>query len=153
MINAVLNYTTSRVISIRLKASPINITIIQIYAPTYTYNDEEIEQSYETVDNTIQESHKNDILIVQGDFNASDANEEWAECAGRFGIGVRNERGQRLLEFTGKHRLRAANTLFPHKKSRCTTWHSPNGEVHNQIDFILTPQRFKSSIIRTSKRT
>ena len=72
LINAVLNYTTisSRVISIRLKASPINITIIQIYAPTSTYNDEEIEQFYETVDNNIQESHKKDILIVQGDFNA-----------------------------------------------------------------------------------
>ena len=93
---------------------------------------------------------------MQGDFNAkigSDANEEWAECAGRFRIGVRNDRGQRLLEFAGKHRLVAANTLFPHKKSRCTTWHSPNGEVHNQIDYILMPQRFKSSIIRTSTRT
>ena len=158
LINAVLNYTTisNRVISIRLKASPINITIIQIYAPTSTYNDEEIEQFYETVDNTIQESHKKNILIVQGDFNAkigSDENEEWAECVGRFGIGVRNDRGQRLLEFAGKHRLVAANTLFPYKKSRCTTWHSPNGEVYNQIDYILTPQRFKSSIIRTSTRT
>ena len=77
-----------------MKASPINITIIQIYAPTSTYNDEENEQFYETVDNTIQESHKKDMLIVQGDFNAnigSNANEEWAECAGRFGIGVRKK--------------------------------------------------------------
>ena len=93
---------------------------------------------------------------MQGDFNAtigSDANEKWAECAGRFGIVVRNDRGLRLLEFAGKHRLVVANTLFPHKKSRCTTWHSPNGEVHNQIDYILTPQRFKYSIIRTSTRT
>ena len=96
---------------------------------------------------------------MQGDLNAKIEsnvrflNEEWAECAGRFGIEVRNDRGQRLLEFAGKHRLVAANTLFPHKKSRCTTWHSPNGEVHNQIDYILTPQRFKSSIIRTSTRT
>ena len=122
LINAVLNYTTisSRVISIRLKASPINIKIIQIYASTSTYNDEEIEQFYETVDNTIQESHKKDILIVHGDFNAklgSDENEEWAECAGRFGIGVRNYISQILLEFAGKHRLLAVNTLF-HIKSQ-----------------------------------
>ena len=54
-----------------------------------------------------------------------------AECPWRFGIGVRNDRGQRLLEFAGKHRLVAANTLFPHKKSKFTTWYSPNGEVHN----------------------
>ena len=122
LINSVLNYTTisSRVISIRLKASPINITIILIYAPTSTYNDEEIEKFYETVDNTIQESHKKDILIVQGDFNAKigiNANEEWAECAGRFGIGVRNDRGQRLLEFAGKHRLVARIHYF-HIKSQ-----------------------------------
>ena len=61
---------------------------------------------------------------MQGDFNVkigNDANEEWAECAERFGIGVRNYRGQRLLEFAGKHRLVLANTLFPHKKLRCTT--------------------------------
>ena len=81
----------------------------------------------------------------------SDANEEWDECTGRFGIGARNDRGQILLEFAGKHRLVAMNTLFPHKKSRCTTWHSPNGEVHNQIDYILTPQCFKSSIIRPAQ--
>ena len=67
LINAVLNFTTvsSRVITIFLKVSSINITIKQIYAPTSTYNDEEIEQFYETVDNTIQESHKKDILIVK----------------------------------------------------------------------------------------
>ena len=84
---------------------------------------------------------KKDILISQGDFNAiigSDANEEWAKCAGRFGIGVRNDRGKRLLEFAGKHKLVAANTIFPHTNSRCTTWHFPNG-VHNQIYYILTP--------------
>ena len=57
---------------------------------------------------------------MQVDFNAkieSDANEEWAECAGRFGIGIRNYSGQRLLECAGKQRLVAANTLFPYKKA------------------------------------
>ena len=53
-----------------MKASPINITIIQIYAPTYTYNDEAIDQFYENIDDNIQESHQKDILIMQGDFNA-----------------------------------------------------------------------------------
>ena len=48
----------------------MNITIIQIYAPTTAYTDEEIEQFYESIDNTIKETPKKDFLIIQGDFNA-----------------------------------------------------------------------------------
>jgi len=46
-----------------------------------------------------------------------------------------------------------ANTLHPQKPSRTTTWHAPNGNVHNQIDFILAPQRYKSSINKANTRT
>ena len=46
-----------------------------------------------------------------------------------------------------------ANTLFPHKLSRRTTWHSPGDRIHNQIDYILVPQRFRSSINRAQTRT
>ena len=156
--NSVINYTavSSRIISIRIKASPMNITIIQIYAPTTAYTDEEIEQFYVSIDNTIKETPTKDFLIIQGDFNAKvgkDAYIEWPSCAGRFGIGYQNERGQRLLEFSEKHQLVIANTLYPHKDTRTTTWHSPDGKTHNQIDYILTPRRFKSSIKMSSTRT
>ena len=95
--NSVINYTavSSRIISIRIKANPMNITIIQIYAPTTAYTDEEIEQFYESIDNTIKETPNKDFLIIQGDFNANvgkDAHIEWPACAGRFGIGYQNER-------------------------------------------------------------
>ena len=64
-----------------------------------------------------------------------------------------NERDQRLLEFAERHKLVIANTLHPHKNSRIRTLYSPNGVVHNQIYYILTLQRFKLSIIRSSTRT
>ena len=93
-------------------------------------------------------------MIVQGDWNAKVGKDTtWNGCVVRFGIGNINEREQRLLEFAERHKLVIANTLHPHKNSRITTWHSPNGIVNNQIDYILTPQRFKSSIIRSSTRT
>ena len=57
------------------------------------------------------------------------------------------------MEFAEKIKFVLANTLYNHKNSRRTTWHAPNGRTDNQIDYILTPQRFKSSIITTSTRT
>ena len=80
---------------------------------------------------------QNDFLIIQGDWNAKVGKDAtWNGCVGRFGIGSMNERGQILLEFAEMHTLVIANTLHPHKDSRITTWHSPNGLVHNQIDYI-----------------
>ena len=72
---------------------------------------------------------------------------------GKFTLGKTNSRGIRLLEFATKHNFTLANTLHPKKDSRKATWHSPNGHTHNQIDFILTPQRFKSSIHKSSTRS
>ena len=67
-----------------------------------------------------------------------------------FGIDHQHERGQILLEFAEKHQLVISNTLYPHKDSRTTTWHSPDGKTHDQIDYILTPIHFKSSIKQSS---
>ncbi|KAI8512774.1 hypothetical protein Bbelb_094130 [Branchiostoma belcheri] len=139
-----------------MAAKPLNITIIQVYAPTSEHDDETIETFYEELRNTINNSNKKDFLIVQGDWNAKvgpDAYEQWAGTVGRCGIGETNDRGYRLLEFAHSQKLTLANTHHRHKPSRCTTWHSPNGRVHNQIDFILTPRRFKSSINMAQTRT
>ena len=147
---------SSRIIVISVSAKPKNITIIQVYAPTTDHDDQEIEEFYEELERTVQKVPKKDILIVQGDFNAKigpDAYDEWAGTVGRYGTGETNDRGLRLLEFASSKRLTIANTLYPHKLSRRTTWHAPNGMVHNQIDYILTPRRFKSSVNRAKTRT
>ena len=157
-INSVINCTpiSSRLISIRIAARPMNITIIQVYAPTSDYDDEAVETFYEELENTIKKTPKKDFLVIQGDWNAkigTDAFDHWGGTAGQFGLGETNDRGLRLLDFARSHKLTVANTLFPHKISRRTTWHAPNGETHNQIDYILTPQRFKSSINKARTRT
>ena len=147
---------SSRIIVLQVSAKPKNITLIQVYAPTSDHDDEEVEAFYEELEKTIQKAPKKDIIYVMGDFNAKigpDAHANWAGTVGKYGTGETNDRGLRLLEFASSHKLTIANTLYPHKLSRRTTWHSPNGKTHNQIDFILVPKRFKSSINKPKTRT
>ena len=65
---------------------------------------------------------------------------------GKFGLGIQNEPGQRLIEFCQKNALVIANTLFQQHKRRLYTWASPDGQHQNQIDYILCSQRWRSSI-------
>ena len=65
---------------------------------------------------------------------------------GKFGLGVQNEAGQRLIEFCQENALVTANTLFQQHRIRLYTWTSPDGQHQNQIDYILWSQRWRSSI-------
>ena len=145
----------SRIISIRIAAKPINITVTQVYAPTTSHSDEETEMFYETLEETIMRTRKKDITIIIGDWNAKigeNAYEDWAGTVGKFGCGNTTDKGLRLLEFACNKDLSIANTLYSHKRTR-RTWHSPDGKTRNQIDYILTPQSFKSSINKPKTRT
>ena len=139
----------SRLISIRLRAYPFNITVIQVYAPTTDYSDDQIEHFYSQLRRITNQAPKKDILIVQGDWNAKvgkDIQENWQDIYGPFCNATTSERGFRLLEFATYNKLCLANTYGPHKHSRRWTWHSLNGQHHNQIDYILLKQRFRSGI-------
>ena len=65
---------------------------------------------------------------------------------GKFGLGIQNEAGQRLIEFFQENALVIANTLFQQHKRRLYTWTSPDGQQQNQTDYILCSQRWRSSI-------
>ena len=71
---------------------------------------------------------------------------------GKFGLGLQNEAGQRLIEFCQENTLVIANTLFQQHKRRLYTWTSPEGRHQNQIDYILCSQRWRSSIQSTKTR-
>ncbi|KAH1170485.1 hypothetical protein KIL84_001470, partial [Mauremys mutica] len=60
----------SGLILIRLKAVPFNITLVQVYIPTTDYDDEQIEDFYNQLQDIVDKVHKKDILIAQGDWNA-----------------------------------------------------------------------------------
>ena len=78
---------------------------------------------------------------------------EWNNAVGKFATGKNNSRGIRLIEFATKHNFTLANTLHPQKDPRKAHWLSPNGLIQNKIGCILTPQRFKSSIDKSSIRS
>ena len=78
---------------------------------------------------------------IKGDWNAKVGSQETPGVTGRFGLGVQNEAGQRLIEFCQENALVTANTLLQQHKRRLCTWTSPDGQYRNQIDYILCSQR------------
>ena len=131
---------SSRIITIRLRAAPFNITVIQAYAPTSAYDDNQVESFYAQLQEVIDKVHKKDILIIQGDWNAKvgeDAQKDWKDICGGSCNSITNDRGLRLLEFARYNNMVLANTLGKHKPSRRWTWHAPNGRYHNHIDYIM----------------
>ena len=89
---------------------------------------------------------KKKVLFIIGDWNAKVGSQETSGVTGKFGLGMRNEAGQRLIEFCQENALVITNTLFQQHKGRLYTWISPDGQHRNQIDFILCSQRLRSSI-------
>ena len=87
-----------------------------------------------------------DALFIIGDWNAKVGSQEIPRLTGKFGLGVQNEAGQRLIEFCQENALVIPNTLFQQHKRTLYTWTSPDGQHRNQIDYILCSQRWRSSI-------
>ena len=140
---------SSRIICMRLRATPFNITIVQAYAPTSEHSDEAVEDFYNQLQEVLEKVPKKDFLIVQGDWNAkigSDAHKDWVGVCGAYANTQTNDRGLRLLEFASSNELFVTNTFGPHKSSRRWTWHSPDGKYHNQIDYIMVKKRHRSSV-------
>ena len=156
--NSVLEWSSisSRLISVRLRAAPFNITVVQVYAPTSTRSDQEIEAFYTQLQTTINSVENSDILIIQGDWNAKvgvDIRQDWYPLYGPSCNAKTNKRGLRLLKFASNNKMVLANTLGDHEASRRWTWHSPDKKCHNQIDYILVQNRFRSWINTAKTRT
>ena len=97
-------------ISVCLQGKPFNITVMQVYAPTS--NAEGAEQFYEDLQDLRELTPIKDVLFIIGDWNAKVRNQETPGVIGKFGLGVQNEAGQRLIGFCQENPLVIANTLF-----------------------------------------
>ena len=128
--NAVLGCSLKnyRMISVRFQGKQVNIMVIQLYAPTSNAEEAEVEQFYEDLQDLLELTPKKDVLFLIGDWNAKVGSQEIPGVTGKFGPGVQNEAGQRLIEFCQENALVIANTLFQKHKRRLYTWTSPDGQ-------------------------
>ena len=98
-------------VSVRLQGKPFNITVMQVYAPTSNAEEAEVERFYEDLQDLLALTPKKDVLFIIGDWNAKVGSQETPGVTGKFGLGMQNEAGQRLIvlprKCTGhsKHRL------------------------------------------------
>jgi len=145
--NAVLgcNLKNDRMISVRYQGKPFDVTVIQVYAPTTNTEEAEAERFYEDLQELLELTPKKDVLFIIGDWNAKVGSKKTPGVTGKFGLGIQNEAGQRLIEFCQENALVISNTLFQHKR-RLYTWTSTDGQHQNQTDYILCRQRWRGSI-------
>ena len=91
--------------------------IIQVYAPTSNTEEDEVEQFYEDLQDLLELTPKKDVLFIIGDWNAKVGSQETLGVTGKFGLGIQNKAGQRLIEFCQENTLVIANTLFQQHKT------------------------------------
>lgn len=139
---------SERIMLVRFDTKPRDTVIIQVYMPTTNAEDDKVEEVYDSLDNIIEHIKKDENLILMGDWNASvgRGKEEEEEVVGSFGVGRRNHRGDRLIEFCTKHKFIVTNTLFEHHPRRIYTWRAPGDIRRAQLDYILVRGRYKNQV-------
>ena len=134
------------------QGKPFNITVIQVYAPTTSAEEAEVDQFYENLEDLLELTPKEDVLVITGDWNAKLESEDIPGVTGKFDLGDKNEAGQRLPEFCQENARVISNTLFQQHKRWLYTWTSGDGQYQNHIDCILCTQRWRSCIQSTKTR-
>ena len=93
------NLKNDKTISVRFQGKPFNITVIQVYTPSSNAEEAEVERFYEDLQDVLEITPKKDVLFIIGDWNVKVGSQETPGVTGKFGVGIRNEAGQRLIEF------------------------------------------------------
>ena len=85
-------------ISVRFQGKPFNITVIQVYVLTTNVEEADVDWFYEDLQDLLELTPKKDVIFIIGDWNAKVGSQEIPGVTGKFGLGVQNEAGQRLIE-------------------------------------------------------
>ena len=103
-------------ISAHFQGKLFNITVMQAYAPTSNAEEDDVERFYEDLQDLLELTPRKDVLFIIGDWNAKVGSQETPGVTGKLGLGVRNEAGQRLIEFGQENALVITCMLLGDKK-------------------------------------
>ena len=137
--------------SLCFQGKPFNISVIQVYAPTSNAEEAEVEWFYEDLQDLLEPTSKKDTLFIIGDWNAKVGIKETIGVTGKFGLGVRNEAGQRLIEFFQENKLVIANTLFQQHKRRFFPWTSRWPTLKSDWFYSFQPKMDKLYTVSKNK--
>lgn len=125
---------SDRIVCIRLKAQPVDVIVIQVYAPTNDAPQTETEEFYSELENVVKLQKKyQDCLVVMGDFNGKVGDMKEDNIVGPFGLGQRNENGQSVIDYCRKYNLMIANTWFETKERNRHTWIAPDKKIRIRL--------------------
>ncbi|XP_049944546.1 uncharacterized protein LOC126426686 [Schistocerca serialis cubense] len=122
-------------------------TVVKVYMPASSADDDEIEEMYDEIKDIIEVVKGDENLIVMGARYSVVGKGREGNVVGECGLGVRNERGSRLVEFCTEHNLIIANTWFKNHERRLYTWKNPGDTERCQIDYIMVRQRFSNQVL------
>ena len=136
MCEGVLVSVTKIVLLVKIQAKPFDLNVIQVYAPTGDHTEDEVEEFYEDLNKARKMCKSQEVVMVIGDLNAKVGKGVESQVVGPYGLGERNDRGERWVEWCRENRFMIANTWFCNHPRRLGTWKSPGDLVRNQIDYI-----------------
>ncbi|XP_068701956.1 craniofacial development protein 2-like [Montipora capricornis] len=145
------NLVNERIMGAHFNSRYAKLTVIQMYAPTNDANDESKEEFYDQLQQEVETTPRNDVLIVMGGLNAKigEDNKGWEKVMGQHGLGRMNENGERLATFCGNNDLVAGGNLFKHRDIYKITWTSPNAKDRNQSDHIIINGKYRGLLMDT----
>ena len=109
-------------ISVCFQGKPFSITVIQVYGSTSNAKEAEAEQFYDDLQDLLELTPKKGVIFIIGDWNVKVGSQEIPGVTGKFGLGIENEGGQRLTEFSQENVLVIA-TNHPLPKTQKKTLH------------------------------
>ena len=141
-----IDQRNDRLMMIRFKMEPVNMTLIIVYMPTSTSTEEEVEEIYGEIEDMMEMIGDRENVVLMGDWNAVVGEGEDGREVGKFGLGKRNERGERLVDFCKQMNLTLVNTTFQVPKRRRYTWKMPGDIGRYQIDYIIVKNRYRNQV-------